>query len=446
LGVQDRRKSGVRRRVRWLAGLAAALVVPLLSACGSGGDGPNTISWWMNPDSSGTQEKIAQRCTAQSNGRYQIKIEVLPQKADAQREQLVRRLAAKDSTVNLVYVDVPWTAEFAAAGWLREWTGDNAAKASAGMLEGPLKTARWRDRLYAAPFTTNTQLLWYRKSLAQQAGIDPSTNQVTWNELIDAASRVPQGSRFVEVQADRYEGYTVLINALTESAGGHILDNPAAGARANPALDSEAGRAAAGTIQKLASSPAADNGISTSGEETTRAAFQNGKAWAMVNWPYIYETGRTNAGGDPQFAKVFADYAWARYPRVAKDRPSAPPLGGSNLGVGAYTPANKLALTFEAANCITSLDSQTFNILGSGSPAPRGSVYDNPDVRQKFPFVDLIRDSVNEAAPRPLTPYYNDVTIAVQRTFHPPASVNPAVTPKKADKLISDALGGKVLL
>jgi multiple sugar transport system substrate-binding protein len=400
----------------------------------------------MNPDSSGTQERVGQQCAAQSNGRYKIKIETLPQRADAQREQLVRRLAAKDASVNLVYIDVPWTAEFAEAGWIQEWTGENAAKASEGVLEGPLKTATWRDKLYAAPFTTNTQLFWYRRSLAQQAGIDPSRGDVTWAELIEASGRMPTGSRFLEVQADRYEGYTVLINALISSAGGQVLENPTAGAKAKPVVDSDAGRRAAEVIRTLANSPAADIGLSTSGEETARAAFQNGKAWGMVNWPYIYELGRTNASTDTVFAPIFADYAWARYPRISKDRPSAPPLGGANIGVGAYTPKEKLAITYEAANCITSLQAQKQLIIGAGSPVPRGSVYDDPEVRQKFPFVDLVRDSVNDAAPRPLTPYYNDLTLALQRTFHPPGSVDPANTPRRADSLITQALRGRVLL
>jgi multiple sugar transport system substrate-binding protein len=132
--------------------------------------------------------------------------------------------------------------------------------------------------------------------------------------------------------------------------------------------------------------------------ETARASFQNGAAWAMLNWPYVYETGRSNTEGNPEFATIFEDYTWARYPRVSKDRPSAPPLGGFNLGVGAYTLKNKLDITFEAANCITSLENQTFNILDPAArwPAARSTTI---PVRQKFPFVDLIRDSVNEAAP-----------------------------------------------
>ena len=70
----------------------------------------------------------------------------------------MRRLAARDRTVDLIGMDVIWTAEFAEAGWLRPWVGARAAQVSAGVLAGPLATARYRGVLWAAPFTSNTQL------------------------------------------------------------------------------------------------------------------------------------------------------------------------------------------------------------------------------------------------------------------------------------------------
>jgi multiple sugar transport system substrate-binding protein len=257
---------------------------------------------------------------------------------------------------------------------------------------------------------------------------------------------MPADSRFVEIQGNRYEGYMVWINGLISSAGGSILENVDKGSNARPAVNADAGRRAAEIIQKFSHSPAADFGLSTATEETTRAAFQNGSAWAMLNWPYIYGLGLENSKKDPNFKKVFDDYAWARYPRVDANTPSAPPIGGAMIGVGAYTPASKRKLAFQAATCITSPESQKLRMDVLGEPAARASVYDDPGIVQKFPFATLVRDSIDQAAPRPLSPFYNDVTIAVQRTWHPPSSVNPGSTPARSDKLIGQALKGKVLL
>ncbi len=94
------------------------------------------------------------------------------------------------------------------------------------MLEGPLTTAYWKDQLVAAPFWANTQLLWYRKSVAQAAGVDPTSPTFTWDDMIKAAE---SQHKVIGVQANRYEGYMVWINALVVSAGGEIVGNVEAG-------------------------------------------------------------------------------------------------------------------------------------------------------------------------------------------------------------------------
>jgi multiple sugar transport system substrate-binding protein len=425
--------------------LAALVAAPGLVACGSD-DGPNVLTFWQSPDSSGVVGKIVDRCNQQANGRYVIKRETLPNSADAQREQLVRRLAAKDKTMNVLFMDVIWAPEFAEAKWILPFEGEDEAKATADLLEGPKESATWKGKLYAAPFSSNSQLLWYRKSLAQQAGVDPTAENFTWDDLIDASSKMPENSRFVEIQGNRYEGYMVWINGLVSSAGGSILKDVDLGSKATPDIDSDAGRRAAEIIERFAKSPAADFGLSTAIEESTRAAFQNGTAWAMLNWPYIYGLGSENAKKDANFKAIFDDYAWARYPRVDADRPSAPPIGGAMIGVGAYTPAAKRPLAFEAVACITSPESQKQRMETLGEPATRAAIYDDPAILEKYPFAPLIRESIDQAAPRPLSPFYNDVTIAVQRTWHPPSSVNPSYTPRRSDRLIGQALKGKVLL
>jgi multiple sugar transport system substrate-binding protein len=90
------------------------------AGCGSSGSGgPVTLNWFIANQPGGSIQKVAQRCTDESNGAYKIDVQLLPAAASDQREQLVRRLAAKDSTVDLIGMDVVWTAEFANAGWIR---------------------------------------------------------------------------------------------------------------------------------------------------------------------------------------------------------------------------------------------------------------------------------------------------------------------------------------
>jgi multiple sugar transport system substrate-binding protein len=428
--------SGVRRRV---ALTVTALVVSALSGCGGGSSG-STLNWYINPDNGG-QAKLAAKCTAAAGGRYRIDTSVLPNDATSQREQLVRRLAAEDDSIDLMSLDPPFVAEFATAGFLRPFGDQEAEGLTDGVLDGPVEGARWEGELVSAPFWANTQLLWYRKSAAAKAGLDPAATPVTWEQVIAAAE---QTGTTVEVQGRRYEGYMVWINALVASAGGRIIENPEAGKDARPGLDSDAGRAGSAVIDRLAHSRAANPALGSTDEEAARAAFQREQGGFMVNWPYVYGAAQEAVADGSLDQAVLDDIGWARYPRVSADQESQPPLGGIDLAISAYSPHPAAAV--EAVRCITSAQSQQEYMVGAKNAAARASVYDDPAVRRIFPMADLIRESINDSAPRPTTPYYTDVSSAVVRTYHPPVSVRPQSTPREAAQLIVDVLHDRVLL
>jgi multiple sugar transport system substrate-binding protein len=176
-----------RRRRRGLTAAAAALVLASsLAACGGGGSGGTpTLSWYINPDSGG-QAEIAARCSKASGGRYTIEVSQLPRDAPSQREQLVRRLAASDSSIDIMSLDPPYIPEFAQAGFLAPVPADLAQRVSQGVVDSAIQGSTWNGKLVAIPFWANTQLLWYRKSVAQAAGLD-TTKPVTWDQLIQAA-------------------------------------------------------------------------------------------------------------------------------------------------------------------------------------------------------------------------------------------------------------------
>jgi multiple sugar transport system substrate-binding protein len=411
-----------------------------LAGCGDGGGGPPTLTWYTNPDNGG-QEALAEKCTEAADGRYRIEISVLPAEATDQREQLVRRLAANDSTIDLMSLDVVFVPEFAAAGFLRPFTDAEAERLTRGVLDGPLETTRWEGRTVTAPFWANTQLLWYRRSVAEEVGLDVAPDDLTWDQVIDAAERT--GTQ-VDVTGSRYEGYMVWINSLVASAGGSVLEDPAAGRDAVPTLDSPAGQAAARVIERVGTSGVANPGISTAIEENARAGFQSDDGGFMLNWPYVYGAARTAVEDGSLDQSVFEDIGWRRIPRVDAERPSAPPLGGINLGIGAFSDDQDMAV--DAAGCITSVESQVEYMLGEGNSGARSEVFDDPEIREAFPMADLIRDSINEAVPRPRTAYYPDISEATVRQFHPPASVDPRTTPRDADELITAVLDDEQLL
>jgi len=237
---------------------------------------------------------------------------------------------------------------------------------------------------------------------------------------------------------------TVWLNALIESAGGHIIaENSTDPDKIKLGLDSDAGQRAAEVMHDVAVSGVVGPAFSTSSEDTSASQFESADAGFMVNWPFVWAQAQTKVEAGTLDPSVPEDYGWALYPQVDAGTPSAPPLGGINLGVSAFSQHPDFA--YAATECITSDENQAYYMNTNGNPASSAAVYDDPEVQKVYPMADTIRDSLAAAAPRPLTPYYSEVTGGIQREYHPPAAVS-AATAKKADDLISAVLRGDQLL
>lgn len=429
-----------RTRLRRTAG-AASLVVSaaLLAACGGSSSASPTLTWYVNPDSGGQQE-IANRCTQSANGAYKISISQLPRESADQRQQLVRRLAAKDASIDLMSLDPPYIPEFAQAKFLTPVPQDVAQRVTQGVFKVAVTASTWDDKLVAVPFWANTQLLWYKKSVAQQAGLDLS-QPVTWAQLVTAAQKT---GKDLAVQGIRAEALTVWVNALVASAGGQVITD----ASANPkdvklGLGDEPAKEASQVIQSIVKAGVAGPAFSTAGEDANSNAFEAGSAAFMVNWPFVWPKATSGVEAGTLKAAVQDDYGWALYPEVKAGEPSRPPFGGISLGVGAFSKHKDLA--FQASECITSEANQSYYFTSNGNPAVKQAVYDDPEVVKQFPMAPLIRQSLEQAATRPQTPYYSEVSSGIQREYSPPSAVNQGTGTKAAD-LIKAVLDKKELL
>ncbi len=418
------------RRRRLVLPLVLALAAGGLAACSSASATP-TLYWYINPDNGG-QDAVAKNC---STDKYTISTQVLPQDAGQQRIQLARRLAARDSSIDLMSIDPPYTAEMANAGYLAKIPQNLQTKWSDQAFKGATAAATWNGHLVVAPFWSNTQVLWYRKSFVQKSGIDMN-KPVTWSQII---SNADQNGGTVAVQANKYEGYVVWINALIAGAGGTIIKDAQKGIDATITIDSPAGDQAAKVIQELSGSKAAPPDISVSTEGTAGSTFGGPKGAFMVNWTYIWHNYDESA---PDVAK---DIGYTRYPETVQGKPSRPPYGGIGVGVSAYS--NHVDDAMQALDCITSPKQQGINAELTGNMPSSPAGYKYPPLAKIYPpsLMRLFQESVDAAAPRSLTPYWSDISSAIQSTWHPTNSVNDK-TPKKSAQFIENVLQGKALL
>ncbi len=411
-------------RVRWVAFAAFTLVAAFAAGCGGGGSasGARTINWYVFNEPGGAYQKAVDMCNKQAGGAYKISYQRLPTDANQQRELLVRRLAAKDSSIDVIGMDVVWTAEFAQAKWIKEWTGADKQAALKDKLKGPLRSVTYKNRVWALPFTSNTQLLWYRKDKVK-------TPPKTWGEMIDQAIKLKTA---IEVQGRQYEGLSVWVNSLIASAGGQIVDE-----NGKVKVDATSTQAAE-IIKRLATSKAAPPGLSTNAEDDGRLGFETGRSDFQINYPFIYPSAAM-VKSPKNFQKRIG---WARFPAVKAGQKSKPPLGGINLGIGAYS--KHPALAFRAARCLGQGANQATAAELGGLPPTTQSVYDTAKVKKAYPFAKLLRQSIEDAAPRPINPAYSDISLAIQKSFHPPDSIKPNDIESQLKDRLKKAAEGKI--
>jgi multiple sugar transport system substrate-binding protein len=418
---------------RVISVLALAAAVLAVAACGGSDNqhGRVTLNWFIFNEPSGGVQAAAKECSDGSNGAYNIKFQYLPSQADAQREQLVRRLGAKDDTLDLLGLDVVWTGEFANAGWIEPVPAAIRPEVTKDVFPSVLNTARFEQRLYAVPIWSNTQLLWYRKDRVKQA-------PKTWAQMIRMAEQIGRAKGQIQVQANKYEGLVVWTNSMIASAGTSILSGPD-----KIALDPRKTDLALATMGTLANSPVAPPNIDTSTEDTARLGFESGSSSFMINYPFVYPSAKSNAPA------VFKEMAAAKFPQVDPSLPSKPPLGGINIAVSSYS--KHKAAAFAAIKCLVKPDNQLTIAKAGGLPPVRADVYDRPAINKVYPgFADLIRASIRDAAPRPSeSPAYQDLSLAIQDAVHPVTGIdpkNPMATYDKLKNNVQDAIERKGLL
>jgi multiple sugar transport system substrate-binding protein len=421
----QRRTGWCRRPSRAASLIAAAALTTSLAACSSGP--PGTVVNLYGGASGVGFDKIIDDCNQQAAGRYTIVGNLLPSDADGQRDQLVRRLAAQDEGMDLLGMDVTWTAEFAEAGWIRELTGPQKEMATKDTLGPPIQTATWKDKLYGIPRTTNVQLLWYRKSLV------PNPPK-TFDEMMAASQQLKdQGQPYeIGLTAAQYEGYVVNVNNLITAFGGTLVNADSTA----PTIDDKTVQALT-LLQRLATSGLTSPSLSNAQEPEVFADLQSERSAFSLNWPYVLSAMRE---ANPDLVN---DLGFAPYPSLSGETPKVT-LGGMNYAISTYSEHPDEA--FEAAMCMRNEKNALSAALDAGDVPALAPVFDNPEFIAAYPMKDVMLQELNNAVPRPVSPVYQNISTIVSTTLSPPAEINPQASADELRSAIQDAIDGKGIL
>ncbi|WCI07617.1 ABC transporter substrate-binding protein [Arthrobacter sp. OVS8] len=396
---------------KFLLPIATAGVLALtLSACGGGGGGGTTaggdaeqgldsrgpITYVQGKDNSNVVRPLIEKWNA-AHPDEKVTFKEQTDQADQQHDDLVQNFQAKNANYDVVSVDVVWTAEFAAKGWLQPLK-DKMALDTSAMLKPTVDSASYKGTLYAAPQNSDGGILYYRKDLVPTA-------PKTWDEMMSMCSIAKENNiGCFAGQYAKYEGLTVNASEAINSAGGSVLD-----AEGKPSLNTPEAKAGLETLTKAYADGSIPKEAITFQEEQGRQAFQNGKLLFHRNWPYVYNLATTE--GSSKVKDVLGMTAL-----TGTDGPGASTLGGHSAGMSVYSKNKATALDF--LKFLTSEETQKFYAT-QGSLAPvLGALYDDKELVAKLPYLPVLKTSIENAVPRPVTPFYPAVTKAIQENAY----------------------------
>ncbi len=334
-----------------------------------------------------------------ANPRQKVTVIYLPDDSDEQHAQLAQNLQARSDVYDVMSLDVIWTAEFAASGWISPISPQAAPLGE--FLRPAVATATYEGKLWAVPFTSNAGLLYYRKDLVPHP-------PATWAQLAgDARTIAPRhhmGGYAGQFAA--YEGLTVNFAEAVQSAGGSILSPDGSRATLNTpqarrALDFLVSGFREGWI------PRAALGYD---EEASRRAFEAGKLLFLRNWPYVYGEASKPGPGN----KVAGKFGVTTLP--GPDGPGSSTLGGANLAVSAFSRHPATALSF--IRFLTSLSSERRVLVDSAQPPVWTQLYGDPALVARFPYLPVLKQAILAARPRPQIAAYNQLSLAISSAVH----------------------------
>jgi multiple sugar transport system substrate-binding protein len=409
-----------RSHARKTAFVAVASSFALLAAACGGGDntsssggtsagalegrGPITLAG--GKDTSGNLQNQLNAWNA-SHPNEKVELKELPEDADAQRQQMVQNAQAKSDAYSVLVMDVVWTSEFAANQWITQIPEDKVPDLGK-LLPPTVETAKYRDKLYGVPITSDGGLLYYRKDLLTKAGV--TEPPATWDDLLADCQKVAalpeaKGMSCYSGQFEKYEGLTVNFSEAVNGAGGEIVDKDG-----KPNVNTPEAQAGLETLVNGFKSGAIPKAAITFKEEESRRAFQEGKLLFLRNWPYVYAKAQATDGS----SKVAGKFAVAPLP--GKTGPGVSSLGGHDYAISSFAKNKATAIDF--INFMASEERQKANIEKTSQAPTWASLYDDPTLNKQFPYLAPLKASIEKAQPRPKVVKYGDVTAAIQQAAY----------------------------
>ncbi|MGH2969237.1 MAG: ABC transporter substrate-binding protein [Solirubrobacteraceae bacterium] len=372
------------------------------------------VTYCTGKDTTGETKDWSKRFNAKFKDQgLSAKVVEFPASADEQRNQFIQRQEAKSADCDVFRSDVIWTAEFAQQKWIYDMT-PYVESIKDRFIPAPLETATYDGKIWGVPSYTNAAFLYYRTDKVDSV---PATWQEVYQQAADKGGIVFQGAA--------YEGLTCDWLELAFAAGGSVLSEDGKTAT----IDSPENVEATKLMVDAVKGGAAPKAVSTYMEPESLAAWQTGKYAFMRNWPYAYALSEDTD-------KLKGKFKVAPLPEY-EGAGTAAILGGANSVISVFSKNPGGALTL--VDYLSSQEWQTRLTAEYAVPSPLAATYDEPSVQDALPFHAELKQAIEQAKARPVSPVYPQISQAIYKNVN--AALSGQTSPEDAMKQAQSDIG-----
>lgn len=335
------------------------------------------------------------------NPNVKVEVEVGGATSEQQQQYLNTVLASRDTSLDLVLIDVIRPAQWAAAQWAEPLDSYLGAEKDAIMAR---YLPAYRDanivggKVIALPYFADAQFLYYRKDLLEKHGLQPPK---TWDELKAASQKVLAGEnnanlRGFETAGAPIEGTVCTYLVPMWGAGEDLLKD----GKLN--LSGDAAKKPFQLWSDLKAANVTPPNLADIVTDRIRQNFQAGNLLFGMTWGYVW-----NRLENDQDSTVKGKVGVVPLPGFSADKP-ATCIGGWQIAVTAFS-KNKAEAAKLAKYLSTPEVAKQQAILASHLPV-FPDVYTDPDVLKANPWFAQALPVVKAAKSRPVSPRYTEVS------------------------------------
>lgn len=337
------------------------------------------------------------------------KVNIVAQAYNQTHDKIASGLASGAAAYDIVAVDVVWTAEFAAAGFIAPLDDRITPELEEQLVPAALVSRSYDGRIYQWPLFT-MKYLYYNAAMLATAGFEKPP--ATWEEFTDMSKVIQEqgiaqyGTAWAMAQA---EGLICDYVLLVEAFGGEFQD-----AEGKWILNQGGGVTALQfMVDSLTTAGTASPSSTTLDDRTNRNLFAAGEVPFLLNWTSAFKQFT-----DPSSSSVVDDVRIGLIPgSAAAGTVSASTTGGSGFGIAAGSPNQDAAWDF-IQMMIVDPEAQRRWLAEANQIPTQKALYDDPSILGEYPQFADMRRQMDYGVGRPELPWYGQWTQVMQLELH----------------------------